>query len=179
MWRVAKTTAIGTASDASDETDKENKNKDIMLGSMRVPTNAFQAYLMDGVTQPTLIQRLGAIVAPMWPLFKAGVVSSLAGYLIGSGLVAIRSVLLPSFVAVTKPVNIVYASLFTGGFLAIVSNLRYQLLQGLVEPVIDRVFQNFPVIRSFLIISVRWGNGLLGSILAINGMRYFGLQKLK
>jgi hypothetical protein len=172
MWRVSKTLELDGQAEAET-------TKDVMLGSMPVPTNAFQPFLLDGVTRPKVLQRAGSFIAPMWPLFRAGVISSSVGYGMAALFIAIRSVLFPSYVALTSPMNIWYASIYTGCFMALVSNLRYQLLQGIVEPLIDSSFRRVPVLRSVLIIAVRWANGLLGSLLAITGMRYFGLQKLK
>ena len=181
MWRVAKTASTNTNSqfmDASSQ-NKEEGSKDLTLGSMPVPTNAFQPFLMDGVTRPTIVQRLGSFIAPMWPLFRAGFLSSTVGYGIAALLIYCRSVLFPSVVTVTRPINIWYASLYTGCFLALVSNIRYQILQGVVEPLVDRIFRRLPMVHGAMIVVIRWSNGLLGSILAITGMQYLGLQKLK
>lgn len=161
MWRVAPTL------DQQDEKEEVN-NRD-------VPTNAFQtdqAY--------TLSQRGMAMLIPIPSLFRAGVIASTIGYGLTSILIALRSLLVPSYIAKTQTVNIVYASIYTGGFMAIVSNIRYQLLQGIIEPkIIEKLFAKFPVIKAAMIFLVRLGNGLLGSSIAIAGMKFFGLQKLK
>jgi Protein RETICULATA-related len=177
MWRVAKTVDVDIAFETAEQQD--DQPRDVMLGKMPVPTNAFQPYLMDGVTPPTFLQRGGSFLAPMFPLFRAGMISSFVGYGIATILIYIRAVLFPSYVAVTKPVNVLHASVYTGCFMAIVSNVRYQVLQGIVEPCIDWVLRKNPVIRSVMIFIVRWTNGLIGSMLAITGMRFFGLQKVK
>lgn len=176
MWRVAKTTDDQSSKPVSSEATEA---KDQKLFNLAVPTNAFQRYLLDGVTKPTPIQRAGSMIAPMFPLFRAGIISSAVGYGIAALLIALRSMLLPSYVPATRSINILHASLYTGCFMAIVSNVRYQVLQGIVEPLIEYPLQKFPVVRYLLILTVRWLNGLLGSVLAISGMRFFGLQKLK
>jgi hypothetical protein len=178
MWRVARTQLADT--DATSADSKVNAPKDLMLfGRMAVPTNAFQRTMLDGVTLPTIPQRLGSFVAPMSPLFRAGMISSGVGYGIAAVLIWLRFLLVPNYVAATQSINVLHACVYTGCFLALVSNIRYQILQGIVEPLIDHWFRNNAALRSTLIFSARWINGLLGSILAISGMRYFGLQKLK
>ncbi len=178
MWRVAKTTSSSSVNGAKSR-EKGEKYEDLLLGRMPVPTNAFQPTLIDGVTRPSLVQRLGSFIAPMWPLFRAGFISSSVGYGLATLLIYTRALFFPSILTVTKPVNVWYASLYTGCFMAVVSNIRYQVLQGVVEPVVDRILRHAPLLHATMIFLVRWTNGLLGSILAITGMQYFGLQKLK
>lgn len=175
MWKVAPT-QIG---DEKEEDMSSASVQEPHLLQMKVPTNAFQRTLLDGVTPPSLQQRLGSLLVPVVPLFRAGVVASATGYGFTALVILLRSYLVPSYQAATQNVNIFYASLYTGAFMAIVSNLRYQILQGLVEPMIDRVLRKFPLVRAIMIFAVRIANGLLGSFLAITGMRWLGLQKLK
>ena len=195
MWRTAKT--LDNETPQSSETTTDARSDPAIFGLL-VPTNAFQPKMADGLTTPTTKQRLGSFLAPVPALFKAGTIASCVGYGITTVLIGLRTLLIPSYRTETIPVNILYASVYTGCFMAVVSNLRYQILQGLVEPIlIDRwIFsglseevakneggtklrRSLVISRSFLIFVVRWLNGLLGSVLAINGMRMCGLQRLK
>jgi Protein RETICULATA-related len=182
MWKVAPTLdenrdiAHGVTENTSESKRQDNQ---VRLGSMVVPTNAFQRTLADGVTKPTLRQRVGSMIAPMIPLFRAGVIAGLVGYGFTALMIVLRTILMPNYVPMTQGMNILHASLYTGGFMAIVSNMRYQILQGIVEPTIDRVFHNRQALRGLSILTCRWGNGFLGSFLAISGMKALGLQRLK
>ena len=213
MWRTAKT-LDGDAKEIDTDQPDAGGGGDPVLFGMPVPTNAFQSKMADGLVAPNTKQRLGSFLAPVPALFRAGTIASGVGYGIMALLVALRTWLVPSYQTQTVPVNVLYASVYTGCFMAVVSNLRYQILQGIVEPIlIDRWLflglgggatnsthsssktttsssststckkepqhRLLRVLRSVLVFVVRWLNGLLGSVLAINGMRMFGLQRLK
>lgn len=168
MWRVAKTV---------NRDGKERSN--LSSWSSKVPTNAFQDTLVDGITKPHFLHRVAALFVPMPSLFQAGFIASLIGYGFTGFLVSLRTTVVPSYEAATVSVNIFHACLYTGAFMSIISNIRYQVLQGLIEPVIDKWFVNTPAARKVSTSVVRLGNGLLGSYLAISGMKILGLQKLK
>lgn len=203
MWRVAKTVTENVGSMASSDKNRDNKQAN---WKDSIPTNAFQPTLLDGSTRPMLSSRLLALLLPMPELFRAGVIASIIGYGMTAIMIQVRAILLPDYVMPTVPVSIIGASVYTGAFMAIVSNLRYQLLQGVVEPyLIEEPFRKIKAfgeslktghngliglvgsllvngcdkVGGFAIAIVRWGNGLLGSWIAIGGMRHFGLQKLK
>lgn len=179
-WRVAPTaTPDDDETVTSTSVQPETQNSNVGFWS-RVPTNAFQPYHLDGKTRPTVAERFGALLAPIPTLFRAGVIASAIGYGLTSFLISLRTLLLPDYVSPTVNVNIVHACVYTGAFMSIVSNIRYQLLQGIIEPhVIDRLLKRLPPLQAAATFGVRFANGLLGSMIAIAGMKYFGLQKLK
>lgn len=172
MWRVAPT--------RQSKTLNNDAATDATVFGISVPTNAFQPTLLDGTTVPTVNQRLLSLIAPIPALFRAGCIASLVGYGLTGCLITFRSLLVPSYVAATRNVNILYASLYTGAFMAIVSNLRYQVLSGIIEPkFVDRYLGKWPPVHAAASFLVRLANGLLGSTLAISGMKALGLQQLK
>ena len=180
MWRVAPTFTKG-ANERDNSCTAENSDSDSTTvshgggGGVSIPTNAFQTD-----KSYSLVQRGMAFILPIPSLFKAGFIASAIGYGLTQILISLRSILVPSYVAATANINILHACLYTGGFMAFVSNIRYQLLQGIVEPmVVEKLFWKFPIIKAAAIFAVRLANGLLGSSLAIAGMTFFGLQKLK
>lgn len=176
MWRVAPTAAID-----DDEPEMSKKSKKAVSTSTStstkssIPTNAFQ------IDRPyTIFQRGAAFITPIPSLFQAGFVASIIGYGFTSILIALRSFFIPTYQAATANVNLLHASLYTGAFMAIISNIRYQILQGIIEPgIIEKLFGRFPAVKGMMIFFVRLANGLLGSTWAIAGMKLFGLQKLK
>jgi hypothetical protein len=204
MWRVAKTVVTDMDSSANPRRTKEDSQA--ISWRDRVPTNAFQSTLLDGRTKPTLTFRFLALFLPMPELFRAGVIASTIGYGMTTVLIQLRTVFVPEYTVPTVPVPVIGAAIYTGVFMAIVSNVRYQLLQGVIEPyLIEEPFRRMDALGAHLITRsgvtgfvgkllrwngwnkvkglmfalVRWANGLLGSWIAIGGMRACGLQKLK
>jgi Protein RETICULATA-related len=191
MWRVAPTrAAAATATVTADAESAEAKAgpmsqaraSEPRVFGMAVPTNAFQPRMMDGTTRPTPAQRGASLLAPVVPLFRAGIASSAVGYGLTHLFVRLRELALPSYVPATQHVNIVHASIYTGAFMATVSNVRYQVLQGVVEPWVAKACESWggrAEVRNAIIFAIRIANGILGSLLAIAGMRWLGLQRLK
>ena len=204
MWRVARTVNADINDDddiiTAGATNTNDNNKEDTNWRDNVPTNAFQSTLLDGRTKPTIPNRILAFILPMPQLFRAGVIASTLGYGVTSVLVYIRTLVIPQYEVVTRAVSVPKAAIYTGCFMSLISNVRYQLLQGVVEPMIDVVF--FKVdkvlvkndsgsrmrlllrrllsnVKRAVIVFIRIGNGLLGSWIAIGGMRAFGLQQLK
>ena len=180
-WRVAPTVTPEGDDDLAGTTaaQRGSKQNDIGFWS-KVPTNAFQPYHLDGKTRPTVAERFGALFAPIPTLFRAGVIASAIGYGTTSLLILLRTLLVPDYISPTVNVNIVHACVYTGAFMSFVSNIRYQLLQGIIEPhIVDWLFRRWPLLQAAATFGVRFANGLLGSMIAIAGMKYFGLQKLK
>jgi Protein RETICULATA-related len=184
MWRVAPTSSCATAAAASTSTGalSQSRPNEPRIFGMAVPTNVFQPYMMDGTTRPTSAQRCASLLAPVVPLFRAGVASSAVGYGLTYLFVRLRELAAPSYVSVTQHMNVLHASIYTGAFLATVSNVRYQVLQGVVEPWVVKLCDSWgglARLRNAIIFAIRIANGMLGSLLAITGMRWLGLQRLK
>mmetsp|Transcript_6767 Transcript_6767/g.10280 ORF Transcript_6767/g.10280 Transcript_6767/m.10280 type:complete len:332 (-) Transcript_6767:11-1006(-) len=180
MWQVARTIDNEkTKLKEEGSVFQDNSTAASNLFWKDVPTNAFQS------CSPSLLHSAASFVRPIPSLFKAGLLASFFGYGLTSVLIKLRSLALPNYVAATVPPNIVYVSLYTGVYLATSSNIRYQLLQGIIEPVVIDSWillgksKRYKVFRTLLIFTARLLNGLLGSNLAILGMKLCGLQKLK
>ena len=127
----------------------------------KAPTNAFQSDLPWRV-------RVGAVVGPMPRLFGVGFAAAAVGYGLTDGLTRLRD-LCGVVVAAPPRVPILGAAVYTGLFVAFVSNGSHQILQGLVE-------RGWWWRRRALVVVGRAGRSLLASALAIRGMQLSGLQ---
>jgi hypothetical protein len=184
MWRVARTIDAHAKSSQTIENNNIKASVGAKTNNWRetVPTNAFQSTLSDGITIPTVSSRVLAFILPMPQLFRAGVIASIFGYGLTSLLIRARALILPHFVVTTEPVPVLPVAMYTGLFMAFVSNIRYQILQGVVEPYLHYITEANnvgPGISVVAVLLVRYANGVFGSWLAIGGMRAAGLQKLK
>ena len=112
--------------------------------------------------------RVGAVVRPMPRLFGVGFAAAALGYGLTDCLTRLRDL---CGIAVVAPprVPILGAAVYTGVFVAVVSNGSYQILQGLVE-------RGWWGDRRALLFVGRAGRSLMASALAIRGMQLSGLQ---
>lgn len=142
------------------------------------PDNAFQK-VPPGYEPFTFVQRCGSVVRNGAKLFGVGFFASLLGVGMTNGLVAIREMLDPSFVPLNAPQDVAVMSGAYGLYMASSSNLRYQILAGIVEERgIEVLFKNNPAICAALSFAVRTGNTFLGSLLWVDFLSILGLQKI-
>jgi hypothetical protein len=104
MWKVSQTTASKNGDQVLEETASSLSSASSLNGKetapqkdASAPTNAFQPYLLDGVTRPTFSQRLQSLILPVGPLFRAGFCASLIGYSFTAIMIAMRSWLVRVF----------------------------------------------------------------------------------
>ncbi|CAM9599923.1 unnamed protein product, partial [Chrysoparadoxa australica] len=104
------------------------------------PTNAFQTVL-PGAVPFGLRQRFMALLIPMPELFVVGFVACLGGYGLTTALSMARQHFKPETKQNCETAPILLTSLGVGTFLAISSNLRYQIVAGAIEQrTFDQVF---------------------------------------
>jgi len=172
VWLPAPTFAAGGAAAASKA---PNALARIFAGC---PDNAFQK-VPPGYTPFTLGQRAGAVVRNGAKLFGVGLFASLLGVGITNSLVGLRSILDPTFVPLNDPQNVLVMSGAYGVYMASSSNLRYQILAGIVEERgIEVAFKSNPALCAALSFVVRTGNTFLGSLLWVDFLSLLGLQKI-
>lgn len=142
------------------------------------PDNAFQK-VPPGYAPFTLGQRAGAVVRNGAKLFGVGLFASLLGVGMTNGLIGLRSMLDPTFVPLNDPQNVLVMSSAYGVYMASSSNLRYQILAGIVEERgIEVAFKSNPALCAALSFVVRTGNTFLGSLLWVDFLNILGLQKI-
>ena len=126
----------------------------------------------------TVAQRTGAVVRNGAKLLGVGFGSSLFGVGVTNALIQIKQFLDPEFVPLNKPQGVLVTSAAYGSYMAWNSNLRYQIIAGIVEERgIERLFKGNQTICGLLSFAVRTGNTFLGSSMWIDYLRLIGLQK--
>lgn len=142
------------------------------------PDNAFQK-VPPGYQPFTFGQRCGAVVRNGAKLFGVGFFASLLGVGLTNGLIAVRELMDPTFVPLNAPQDVATMSAAYGLYMASSSNLRYQILAGILEERgIEVIFKSNPAICAALSFAVRTGNTFLGSLLWVDFLNIIGLQKI-
>lgn len=139
------------------------------------PENAFQVALSG--TSYSLIQRLGAILRNGSKLFVVGTTASLIGTGATNALIKSRKALDKNYVGEVDQVPIVSTSVAYGVYMAVSSNLRYQVLAGVIEQrMLEPLLHKHKLALSALCFAVRTGNTFLGSLLWVDYARWIGIQ---
>ncbi|KAH7543520.1 protein RETICULATA-RELATED 4, chloroplastic [Ziziphus jujuba] len=139
------------------------------------PDNAFQIALSG--TSYSLLQRIGAIVRNGTKLFAVGTASSLVGTAMTNALINARKAVDKSAAEEVENVPIVSTSVAYGVYMAVSSNLRYQVLAGIIEQrILEPLLHQHKLMLSAVCFAVRTGNTFLGSLLWVDYARWIGIQ---
>ncbi|KAL6341359.1 hypothetical protein AAG906_032477 [Vitis piasezkii] len=142
------------------------------------PENAFQVALAG--TSFSFLQRIGAIVRNGSKLFAVGTTSSLVGTLVTNAIINARKAVDSSSAGEVEDVPVLSTSVAYGVYMAISSNLRYQVVAGVVEQrILEPMLHKHKLLLSALCFAVRTGNTFLGSLLWVDYARWVGVQKVQ
>ncbi|KAE8674949.1 hypothetical protein F3Y22_tig00111708pilonHSYRG00333 [Hibiscus syriacus] len=142
----------------------------------RCPDNAFQVALPG--TSYSLLQRLSAVMRNGAKLFAVGTTSSLVGTVVTNALINARRAVDKSSAAEVENVPILSTSVAYGVYMAVSSNLRYQVLAGVIEQrILEPLLHQHKIMLSAICFAVRTGNTYLGSLLWVDYARLVGIQK--
>ncbi|KAM0954167.1 hypothetical protein DsansV1_C01g0008101 [Dioscorea sansibarensis] len=142
------------------------------------PDNAFQVALAG--TSYSFLQRFGAIVQNGAKLFIVGTSASLIGTGITNVLINARKALDKDFAEEAEHVPVLSTSAAYGVYMAVSSNLRYQIVAGVIEQrILEPLLHNQKLLLSALCFAVRTGNTFLGSLLWVDYARWTGIQKTR
>ncbi|XP_022752364.1 protein RETICULATA-RELATED 4, chloroplastic-like [Durio zibethinus] len=140
------------------------------------PDNAFQVALPG--TSYSFLQRLGAVMRNGAKLFAVGTTSSLVGTAVTNALINARKAVEKSSAAEVENVPILATSVGYGVYMAVSSNLRYQMLAGVIEQrILEPLLHQHKLMLSAICFAVRTGNTYLGSLLWVDYARLVGIQK--
>ncbi|KAL0460953.1 UNVERIFIED_CONTAM: protein RETICULATA-RELATED 4, chloroplastic [Sesamum latifolium] len=140
------------------------------------PDNAFQVALPG--TSFSLLQRIGAIARNGAKLFAVGTTSSLVGTVVTNALINARKAVEHSAADEVENVPVLSTSVAYGVYMAVSSNLRYQVVAGVVEQrILEPLLHQHKLLLSAMCFAVRTGNTFLGSLLWVDYARLIGIQK--
>ncbi|KAH6557516.1 hypothetical protein KP509_1Z109400 [Ceratopteris richardii] len=142
------------------------------------PDNAFQVALRG--TSYTLLQRIGAIVRNGSKLLVVGTSASMVGTGVTNALINVRRAIDKDFTGQIEDVPILSTSLAYGVYMAVSSNLRYQILAGIIEQrILEPLLHDKKLALSIICFAVRTGNTFLGSLMWVDYARWVGVQKIR
>lgn len=142
------------------------------------PDNAFQVALAG--TSYSFLQRIGAILRNGAKLFAVGTSASLVGTGVTNALISARKAIDKSFAGEAEDVPILSTSVAYGVYMAVSSNLRYQVLAGVIEQrILEPLLHQHKLILSAICFAVRTGNTFLGSLMWVDYARWVGIQKIR
>ncbi|XP_075489727.1 protein RETICULATA-RELATED 4, chloroplastic-like [Primulina tabacum] len=141
------------------------------------PENAFQVALSG--TSFSLLQRVGAIVRNGAKLFAVGTTSSLVGTVATNAFINnARKSVEHSAEYEIENVPVLSTSVGYGIYMATSSNLRYQMVAGVIEQrILEPMLHQHKLVLSALCFAVRTGNTFLGTLLWVDYARLIGIQK--
>ncbi|XP_056159742.1 protein RETICULATA-RELATED 4, chloroplastic-like isoform X2 [Syzygium oleosum] len=128
------------------------------------PDNAFQVTLAG--SSYSLLQRIGAILRNGAKLFVVRTGASLIGTGLTNVLINTRKLFDKTFAVEAEDVPVLSTSVAYGVYMAVSSNLRYQVLAGVIEQrILEPLLHQHKIILSALCFAVRTGNTFLGSLM--------------
>lgn len=141
------------------------------------PDNAFQIALTG--TSYSFSQRIGAIVLNGAKLFVVGTGSSLVGTSVTNAIINARKAVAKDFTEEVEDLPMLSTCVAYGIYMAVSSNLRYQMLAGVLEQrILEPLLHRHKIMLSALCFAVRTGNTYLGSLMWVDYARWTGIQKL-
>ncbi|PHT60511.1 hypothetical protein CQW23_02874 [Capsicum baccatum] len=140
------------------------------------PDNAFQVVLAG--TSYSFLQRLGAIVRNGAKLFAVGSGASLVGTGVTNTLINARKAIDKTFAGEAENLPVLASSAAYGVYMAVSSNLRYQILAGVIEQrILEPLLHKHKIILGALCFVFRTGNTFLGSLMWVDFARWVGVQR--
>ncbi|TMW95506.1 hypothetical protein EJD97_008731 [Solanum chilense] len=140
------------------------------------PDNAFQVVLSG--TSYSFLQRLGAIVRNGAKLFAVGSGASLVGTGVTNTLINARKAIDKTFAGEAENLPVLSSSAAYGVYMAVSSNLRYQILAGVIEQrILEPLLHKNKIMLGALCFVFRTGNTFLGSLMWVDFARWIGIQR--
>lgn len=140
------------------------------------PDNAFQVALAG--TSFSFLQRIGAIVGNGAKVFAVGTISSLVGTGVVNALINAKKAVDKSAADELETLPVVATSVGYGIYMGVSSNLRYQILAGVIEQrILEPLLHQHKLMLTAISFAVRTGNTFLGSLLWVDYCRWVGIQK--